>query len=50
MIIAYLMVANSMSLAEAYKFVASVRPQIRPNDGFWEQLKVLLGTGMSHEN
>lgn len=36
--IAYLMKYESMTLLEAYQHLKEVRPQIRPNPGFFEQL------------
>ena len=36
--IAYLMKYKSMTLFEAYQYLKAVRPQIRPNPGFFEQL------------
>lgn len=38
-VIAYLMKENKMRLKEAYDLVKSVRPCIRPNDGFMKTLK-----------
>ncbi|XP_037940375.1 dual specificity protein phosphatase 18-like [Teleopsis dalmanni] len=37
--IAYLIKHASMSLREAYLHVKSIRPQIRPNTGFFQQLR-----------
>ncbi|XP_056130439.1 dual specificity protein phosphatase 14 [Lampris incognitus] len=36
--IAYLMKHRNMSLLEAYRWVKSCRPIVRPNNGFWRQL------------
>lgn len=38
LVLAYLMKYKNMSLKNAYDFVASRRPCIRPNPGFWRQL------------
>ncbi|KAH8268224.1 hypothetical protein KR026_002316 [Drosophila bipectinata] len=37
--LAYLMKHSGMSLREAYKHVQSIRPQVRPNSGFFQQLR-----------
>uniref|UniRef100_A0A6P4EYP0 Dual specificity protein phosphatase 18 n=1 Tax=Drosophila rhopaloa TaxID=1041015 RepID=A0A6P4EYP0_DRORH len=37
--LAYLMKHARMSLREAYKHVQSIRPQVRPNSGFFQQLR-----------
>ncbi|KAH8278801.1 hypothetical protein KR018_009757, partial [Drosophila ironensis] len=37
--LAYLMKHAGMSLREAYKHVQSIRPQVRPNSGFFQQLR-----------
>lgn len=39
-VIAYLMFRYSMSLMEAYNFVTSLRPQVRPNSYFRKQLEL----------
>ncbi|XP_029915059.1 dual specificity protein phosphatase 18 [Myripristis murdjan] len=36
--IAYLMKHRGMTLLEAYRWVRSCRPMVRPNVGFWRQL------------
>lgn len=36
--IAYLVKYEQMSLRQAYKFVKTARPIVRPNWGFWRQL------------
>lgn len=38
-VIAYLMFRYSMSLMEAYNFITSLRPQVRPNSYFRKQLE-----------
>ncbi|XP_042894922.1 dual specificity protein phosphatase 19 isoform X2 [Parasteatoda tepidariorum] len=38
-VIAYLMKTNHMALKEAFNFVKSIRPYIRPNDGFMRVLE-----------
>ena len=38
-VIAYYMKQNNVSFQEAYDHVKSIRPAIRPNDGFTKQLK-----------
>ncbi|XP_022210958.1 dual specificity protein phosphatase 18 isoform X2 [Drosophila obscura] len=37
--LAYLMKHAGMSLREAYTHVQSIRPQVRPNSGFFQQLR-----------
>ncbi|EDW99056.2 dual specificity protein phosphatase 18 [Drosophila yakuba] len=37
--LAYLMKHAGMSLREAYKHVQAIRPQVRPNSGFFQQLR-----------
>ncbi|KAI8046929.1 dual specificity protein phosphatase 18 [Drosophila gunungcola] len=37
--LAYLMKHARMSLREAYEHVQSIRPQVRPNSGFFQQLR-----------
>ncbi|KAM8703922.1 hypothetical protein ACLKA7_008534 [Drosophila subpalustris] len=37
--LAYLMKYGGMSLREAYTHVQSIRPQVRPNSGFFQQLR-----------
>ena len=39
-VIAYLMKYHTMSLNDAYILAKTQRPQVNPNQGFWEQLKV----------
>ncbi|XP_040858863.1 dual specificity protein phosphatase 18-like [Ochotona curzoniae] len=36
--LAYLMKYHAMTLRDAHKWIMSLRPIIRPNNGFWEQL------------
>lgn len=40
MVIACLMNDNNFNLTEVYKFVATRRPYIRPNPGFYKQLQI----------
>ncbi|XP_017055749.1 dual specificity protein phosphatase 18 isoform X2 [Drosophila ficusphila] len=37
--LAYLMKHAGMSLREAYQHIQSIRPQVRPNSGFFQQLR-----------
>ena len=41
-VIAYKMRTDMVGFQEAYDYVKSVRPAIRPNDGFMKQLKMGL--------
>jgi protein-tyrosine phosphatase len=48
-VIAYLVLHESMSLSEAYNYVRRIRPEVNPNLGFWSALQKLerekLGKG-----
>ena len=46
-VIAYLMKSRSLTLSQAFDFVKSHRQCVRPNEGFWEQLK-LYQTSLGH--
>ena len=42
LVIAYLIVYKNMTCWKAKSFVQNKRPEVSPNDGFWEQLQTLF--------
>jgi len=43
LVLAYLMLEDKMTFADAWSLVATARPVAQPNEGFWKQLEALAG-------